>query len=119
MARHAGGTNHAVEGLIVEGDPVAEGLEHPLRHIGGGGLGKGDAEDFLRGHAVKQQPDDALHQHMGLAGSGVGGDESRRRGIGGAGLRGADAIGNRADRRHSPPPAPPAADHSLIRARSS
>ena len=102
-------------------DPVAERGEHPLRHVGGGRLGEGDAEDFFRRHAVEQQPDHALHQHVGLARAGIGRDERR----------------GRRDRRRAPAwrgrlsgmgrgaftiprsPVPPAADHSLMRARSS
>ena len=33
---------------------MAERREHPFRHVGGGGLGEGDAEDFFRRHAVEQ-----------------------------------------------------------------
>ena len=70
---------------------------------------------------AEQQADHALHQHMGLARAGIGGHERGRRrdrtrapavsrtfiGIDAGGLH------------HSSIPRPPAADHSLIRARSS
>ena len=91
--RDAGVADRCVERVVVERDPVAERGEHPLRHVGGGGLGEGDAEDLLRRHAVEQQPDHALHQHMGLAGAGIGGDEGRSRRVGRARLRGADGVG--------------------------
>ena len=52
-------------------------LEHLVRHVGGGGLGEGDAEDFRRIDAAQQQVDHALRQHIGLAGAGIGGDEGR------------------------------------------
>ncbi len=73
----AGLADRGVERVVVERDPVAERGEHPLRHVGGGGLGEGDAEDLFRRHAVEQQADHALHQHMGLARAGIGRDEGR------------------------------------------
>ena len=73
--RRAGGENRGVEFVVAQGHPVPERGEHALRHVGGGRLGEGDAEDFFRRHAIEQQPDDAVDQHMGLAGAGVGGDE--------------------------------------------
>ena len=49
-----------------------ERVEHAVRHVGGGGLGEGEAEDFRRVDAVEQQADHALRQHMGLARAGIG-----------------------------------------------
>ena len=54
-------------------------VEHAVRHVGGGGLGEGDAEDFRRVDAVEQQPDHALRQHVGLARAGIGRDPGRAR----------------------------------------
>ena len=75
---------------------------------------------FSGGTPDEQQADHALHQHMGLARAGIGRHERGRRRIGRARLRVADGGGNGARRlHHSSSPMPPAADHSLIRARSS
>ena len=46
---------------------MAEGGEHPFRHVGGGGFCKRDAQDFFRRHVGKEQADHPLHQHMRLA----------------------------------------------------
>ena len=91
--RDAGLADRGVQRGVIQRDPMAERGEHPLRHVGGGGLGEGDAEDFFRRHVVEQQPDHALHQHMGLAGSGIGRNEGGGRGIGRARLRGANGVG--------------------------
>ncbi len=88
--RDAGVTDGVVQRGVVERDPVAERGEHPLRHVGGGGLGEGDAQDLFRRHVGEQQPDHALHQHMGLARAGIGRDKRRGGGIGSACLRGAN-----------------------------
>ena len=42
--------------------PNGRASKHPLRHVGGGRLGEGDAEDFFRCHVTEQQPDHALHR---------------------------------------------------------
>ena len=65
----------------------AERVEHALRHIGGGGLGEGDAEDFLRLDAGEQKIDHALRQHVGLARAGIGGDPGRHVRVGGLALQ--------------------------------
>ena len=93
--------------------------EHAVRHVGGGRLGEGDAEDFRRIDAAQQQPDDALRQHMGLAGAGIGGDPGRHVGIGGLDLTRLTSGRDDARGAHSPPPSspPPVSDHSLTRAR--
>ncbi len=105
---------------IVERDPMAECGKHALRHVGGSGFGEGDAEDLLRGHVAEQQPDHPLHEHMGFARSGIRRNERGRRRIGGARLRVAHIGRNDAGSlHHSSTPNPPAADHSLMRARSS
>ncbi len=112
--------DRGVERGVIERDPVSERGEHPLRHVGGGRLGEGDAEDLLRRDALQQQPDHALDQDMRLAGPGIGRDESGRRRVRGAGLRRANFWWNGPGcLHHSSNPNPPAADHSLIRARSS
>ena len=88
--RDTGLADRVVQRVIVERDPVTERREHPLRHVGGGRLGEGDAQDLLRRHAVEQQADHALHQHVGLARTGIGRHERRGGGIGRARLRVAD-----------------------------
>ena len=118
--RNSGLTDRGIELSVVERDPMAKRGKYPFRHVGGGGLGEGDAEDLFRRHVLEQQPDHALHQHMRLAGAGIRGDECRRRRIGRPRLGGANGVGNDAGGlHHSSIPRPPAADHSLIRARSS
>ena len=57
----------------------AERVEHALRHVGGGRLGEGEAEDLFRRDAVEQKIDHALRQHVGLAGAGIGGHPRRNR----------------------------------------
>ncbi len=49
-----------VERGVAERGPARQPLEHLVRHIGGGGLGEGDAEDLGRIDAAQQQVDDAL-----------------------------------------------------------
>ena len=118
--RNAGLADRRIQRVVVERHPMAEGGEHALCHVGGGGFGEGDAEDFFRRHVVEQQPDHPLHQHVRLARSRIRRDEGGSRRIGRARLRGADGVGDDASGlHHSSIPSPPAADHSLIRARSS
>ncbi len=57
--------NGFVEAGIVERGPFGERVEHPLGHVGGGGLGEGDAEDFFRLDAVEQKVDHALRPARG------------------------------------------------------
>src|SRR6476620_1691259 len=64
----------AVESFVVVGDPAAERIEDLLGHIGGCGLGEGDAENFLGRDIGKEEPDHALRQNEGLARSGIGRD---------------------------------------------
>ena len=75
-----------VERVVGQRAPVGERAEHAVGHVGGGGLGEGDAEDLRRIDAAQQQIDDALRQHMRLAGAGIGRDEGRRVRIGGLDL---------------------------------
>ena len=118
--RDAGFADRRVQRVIIERHPVAQRREHPLGHVGGGGLGEGDAENFFRRHAVEQQPDHALHQHMRLARAGIGRHEGGGGRIRRARLCGTDGGRNGRGTFTIPPVAsPPAADHSLIRARSS
>ena len=74
--------DHVVERGIVERRPFGERVEDALGHVGGGGLGEGDAEDFFRLDALEQQIDHALRQHMRLARAGIGGEPRRYVGIG-------------------------------------
>ena len=79
--------NGFVEAGIVERGPFGERVEHPLGHVGGGGLGESDAEDFFRLDAVEQKVDHALHQHVGLARAGIGGDPGRHGRVGDVALQ--------------------------------
>ena len=106
---------------VVEHRPFAERVEHPLRHIGGGGLGEGDAKDFFRLHACKEKIDHALRQNMGLTRSGIGSHPSGRLGIRDRTLQRADLERDDLRPPHSAPGissmTPPELDHSLTRAR--
>ena len=73
----AGLAHGVVERGVVEQGPGPQRVEHAVRHVGGGGLGEGDAEDARRIDAGEQQPDHALRQHVGLAGAGIGRDPGR------------------------------------------
>ena len=70
--------DRCVECGIIQRHPMAKRGEHALGHVGGGGLGEGDAEDLFRRHARQQQADHALHQHMCLARAGIGRHERGR-----------------------------------------
>ena len=76
-ALRAGFAHGFVERDVIEHGPCPQRVEHAVRHVGGGGLGEGDAEDAAGIDAGEQQPDHALRQHVGLAGAGVGGDPGR------------------------------------------
>ncbi len=108
---------------MVERGPAAQLVEHAVRHIGGGGLGKGDAEDLCRVDAVEQQTDHAQRQDMRLAGSGIGRHPRRGRGIRRLDLQAPQVVGNDAvdllRRAHYSLSASsgPATDHSFTRAR--
>ncbi len=108
--------------LVVEARPPGELLEDAARHIGGGGLGEGKAEDLRRLRPGEQQPQHALRQNVRLAAAGVGGNPGRGGRIGGERLMPPQQIGDFEPPPHqaSPAgvsPAPPASDHSLTRAR--
>ena len=116
--------NGFVERRIVERGPMRKRIEHPLGHIGGGRLGEGEAKDFFRLHPVEQKIDDALRQHVSLAGSGIGGDPGGNVRIGNLGLQPQHGGWNSGRGSHAPPPpsspappAPPVLDHSFTRAR--
>ena len=51
--RNADFADRRIQRFVIERDPMAERREHPLRHVGGGGLGEGDAEDLFRRHAAR------------------------------------------------------------------
>ena len=107
-----------VERGVVERSPFCQCVEHTGRHGGGGGLGEGDAEDLRRVFAAQQQIDHPLHQHMRLAGAGIGGHKYRVFGIGSRGLTGLGGVRNLAGYTpHSSSLSPPEAAHSLTRAR--
>ena len=88
-----------------------ERLEHTVRHVGGGGLRVGEAEDLLGRGAAQQQPDHALRQHMRLARARIGGDPGGRRRVGRGALNVEDVGGNTHSRTSSSsPPARPLVD---------
>ncbi len=92
-----------VERFVVERRPGAQILEHFVGHIGGGGLGEGDAEDACRIDTRQQQPDHALGEHMRLAGAGIGGDPGREIRVGSERLPLDHRAWDIARRAHSPP----------------
>ena len=100
--------------LVGHHRPAAEVLIEPALHLGGGGLGVGDAEDRLGRGPAQQQAGHAADQGRGLARAGVGGDRDRAVGVRGEDLR----VEGGPD--HSPPsPASPSpmTCHSHRRAR--
>ena len=70
-----------VEVVVFERRPFGQRIEYRFRHVGGGGLGEGEAKNFGRIGAAQQQPDDALRQHIGLARAGIGRHPGRHRRI--------------------------------------
>ena len=101
------------EGVLVHNGPKAEPvIETPL-HFGSGRLGIGHAQDGRRLGPRQQQPRHAVDQGLGLARTGIGGDEAMAGRISGDGL----AIGSSAGPRPHSSPSPPAVDHSNTRAR--
>ena len=96
----SGQSDAFVERGIVQHRPVGERTEDAVRHVGGGGLGEGDAEDLGRIAAAQKQVDHALRQHVRLAGAGIGRNESRIVGVGGVDLHAAHIIGDGAGGGH-------------------
>ncbi len=115
----AGFLDRSGERLVVERRPFGERPEYAGRHIGGGGLGEGEAEDARWGRPGKQQPQHALGEHIGLAAAGVGRHPGGGAGRGGRRLRLAQLLGNgqRAIHAVSPSMSSPEFDHSFTRAR--
>ena len=102
-------------GVIHDG-PAAQLLEQPRLHLGGGGLGVGDAQDLGRSRLLQQQPGHPVHEGGGLARAGVGGDEDRAAGIGGGPLVGAGLFEGR-EGHSGASSSPPTTCHSQTRAR--
>ena len=102
--------------VVAEPRPFRQFAKHADRHVRGRRLGEGQAQDARGRHAIEQQADHALCQHMRLARSGIGGHPCRDARIGGAHLVIARGLGDRA-LAHSLPSPPAPADHSLTRAR--
>jgi len=73
----ARGAHRCFQCRVVQQRPGAQRVEHPVRHVGGGRLGEGDAEDARRIDARQQQPYHPLRQHVRLSRSGVGGHPGR------------------------------------------
>ena len=103
---------------IVQRHPAPEPVEHTDRHVRRRRLGEGEAEDARGRHALQQQPQHAVGEHLGLARAGIGGDPGGDARLRGALLEMRD-VGEDFDRcaHDSSPPVPPVADHSLTRAR--
>ncbi len=89
-----------VERGVGKRGPAGQPLEHLVRHVGGGGLGEGDAEDFRRIDAAQQQVDHALGENIGLARAGIGRDEGRDVRVGSLDLHAAHGRGDFALGRH-------------------
>ena len=89
-----------VERGVIERGPFRQRREHAVRHIGGGRLSEGDAEDLGRVAAAQQQVDHALGQHMRLARAGIGRDEGGMVGAGGLDLYAAHRVGDGAGGAH-------------------
>ena len=68
---------------VVQRDPFAEGLLQTHRHLGGGGLGEGQALDALGLGAGQHQAQEPVGQQLGLARSRRGTDERGYRWVGG------------------------------------
>ena len=62
----------AAQAGILHHRPFAQAPEQAVLHLGGGGLGVGQAQDVLRIGAVEQQPRHPVGQHPGLAGARIG-----------------------------------------------
>ena len=96
----AGQADFGVELFVVERGPARQPLEHAVRHVGGGRLGIGEAEDFRGVSAFQQQANHALRQHEGLAGACIGRHPGGHGGIGRLDLPRRDRVGNLAGRTH-------------------
>ena len=105
-----------VERGVVERDPFGERVEHAVRHVGGRGLGEGEAEDLRRRRAASSSritrcastwvlPEPALADDPGRHAP----DRTPRAGV--------EHVGGDAARSFQPSSSSPPADHSLTRAR--
>ena len=72
--------------VIRQHGPFAKPLEQAVLHLGGGGLGVGQAQNPLRLHPAKEQPRHAVDQHPRLARPRIGGHPSCRNRAGGLNL---------------------------------
>ncbi|GJE70237.1 hypothetical protein CHKEEEPN_1773 [Methylorubrum podarium] len=107
------------QGRVVQRHPAAEALEHPDRHVGGGRLGEGEAEDAAGRGAVEEQAQHPVGEHLGLARARIGRDPGREARVGrpALGRLGQVIDGEAGQRRvHAASPSP-ARDHSSTRAR--
>jgi hypothetical protein len=77
---------------IVQRHPAAEHAKHADRHVGGGRLGEGQAEDAGGRRPVEEEAHHAVGEHLGLARARIGRDPGRRARIGGPALRGLGEI---------------------------
>ena len=107
------------EAVLVERHPAPQALEHADRHVGGGGLGEGEAQDPAGQGAREQQAHDAVGEHLGFSRARIGRHPGRGARVGGAALRILGVVRDDEIRAHSDPSPPPAlaSDHSFTRAR--
>ena len=83
--------------VIRQHRPFAKALEQPVLHLGGGGLGVGQAQNALWLHPAEKEPRHAVDQHPRLARPGIGGHPSCRNRAGGLNL----AFGGLVNQAHS------------------
>ena len=69
-----------------ERHPASEPLEDANRHVGGGRLGEGEAQEPARMRARQQEAHDAVGQDLGLARAGIGRHPGGGARVGGAAL---------------------------------
>ena len=97
-------------GLVALHGPAGEPALDPDRHLGGGGLGEGEAQDRFGGGTGEEEAQHAVGEDAGLAGAGIGRDPDRAGGVGGAALGRGGGVGD----AHG---VVPASRHSAMRAR--
>ncbi len=99
-ARHLGCVGLAVqeceqgrlERIVRQHHPLGQAVKDTLRHLGGGGLRVGEAEDALGRRAGEEEAQDAHGQDVRLAGAGVGAHPDGGGGVGRVRLAAACAL---------------------------
>ena len=74
------------QAFVVHHRPVAQAMEEPALHLGGGGFGVGQAQHVLWRDAAQQQQRHPVGQNARLARTGIGRQPCRMRRIGGGDL---------------------------------